>query len=253
MRQLKISKSITNSESSLTPEEEIELAKRARTGDTDALERLVNANLYLVTFIAQLHQDKYIALHELIIRGTIGLIRAAHKFNETCGFTFTGYALWWIRQALKQEFAENLYIKGVPIGKASAFTEVNRILTQVEQKYHHEPTAEDIASVLNIKGIDLNHTDLFTDTTIEHSSAVINPVFLQNELQNTLKNLTENEQQIIKLYFGLEGTQPLTLEEIAERLNLPKQDVQEIKNAVIQKIKRTTNPSRILIAYINTD
>lgn len=287
MRQLKISKSITNRESQsiekylqeigkedlLTPEEEVELARRIRQGDQTALEKLTRANLRFVVSVAKQYQNNSLSLNDLINEGNLGLVKAAQKFDETRGFKFISYAVWWIRQSIIQALAEHSRMVRLPLNKVGSLTKINKIFSELEQKYQREPTPEEVALVMGITleeveatlGISARHVSMDAPFTDGESNALID--VLQNanaeetdkhldykdslriETERTLASLTDREKEVIKLFFGIGVEHPMTLEDIGDQLGITRERIRQIKDKAITKL-RSQSRSKALKAYL---
>lgn len=287
MRQLKISKSITNRESQsiekylqeigkedlLTPEEEVELARRIRAGDQTALEKLTRANLRFVVSVAKQYQNNSLSLNDLINEGNLGLVKAAQKFDETRGFKFISYAVWWIRQSIIQALAEHSRLVRLPLNKVGSLTKINKAFSDLEQKYQREPTAEELAILLEIPveeveatlGISARHVSMDAPFTEGESNALIDVLdnpnaektdialeykeSLQMETDRILATLTDREKEVIKLFFGIGVEHPMTLEDIGESLGITRERIRQIKDKAITKL-RTQSRSKALKAYL---
>jgi RNA polymerase primary sigma factor len=287
MRQLKISKSITNRESQsiekylqeigkedlLTPEEEVELARRIRQGDQTALEKLTRANLRFVVSVAKQYQNNSLSLNDLINEGNLGLVKAAQKFDETRGFKFISYAVWWIRQSIIQALAEHSRLVRLPLNKVGSLTKINKAFSDLEQKYQREPTAEELAEMLEIPveeveatlGISARHVSMDAPFTEGESNALIDVLnnpnaertdlgleykeSLQMETDRILATLTDREREVIKLFFGIGVEHPMTLEDIGESLGITRERIRQIKDKAITKL-RTQSRSKALKAYL---
>lgn len=286
MRQLKITKSITNRDSNsldkylqeigkeglITPQKEAELARRIREGDQIALEKLVKANLRFVVSVAKQYQNQGLALADLINEGNLGLIKAAHRFDETRGFKFISYAVWWTRQSILQALAEQARMVRLPLNHVGNVNKLNRAHSSLEQKLEREPTHEELASFLDLKVQDVHlvsfssgrHVSL--DSPSDDGSTMIESVAcpvsgpthpsdnlvtesLKFEISRALKTLSPREAEVTKLHFGLEGT-PLTLEEIGEKFDLTRERVRQIKEKAIRRLKHE-NRSKILKTYLS--
>lgn len=287
MRQLKITKSITNRESQslekylqeigkvelITPEEEVKLAERIRQGDQRALDRLTKANLRFVVSVAKQYQNQGLSLPDLINEGNLGLIKAAQRFDETRGFKFISYAVWWIRQSILQALAEQSRIVRLPLNKVGLTNRINKAFSQLEQEYEREPSAEELAEVLEIEidevssslNISSRHVSMdsplsdgeentlmdvmenpnavATDGELEHDES------LKTEITRSLKTLTERQQEVIKYFFGIGVDHPLSLEDIGERFNLTRERVRQIKDKAISKLK-TNSRCKLLKGYL---
>jgi RNA polymerase primary sigma factor len=287
MRQLKISKSITNRESQsiekylqeigkedlLTPEEEVHLARRIRAGDQSALEKLTRANLRFVVSVAKQYQNNSLSLNDLINEGNLGLVKAAQKFDETRGFKFISYAVWWIRQSIIQALAEHSRMVRLPLNKVGSLTKINKVFSELEQKYQREPTPEEVAMVLEITveevqatlGISARHVSMDAPFTDGESNALIDVLenanaeqtdkhldykdSLRIETERTLASLTEREKEVIKLFFGIGVEHPMTLEDIGEQLGITRERIRQIKDKAITKL-RSQSRSKSLKAYL---
>lgn len=287
MRQLKISKSITNRESQsiekylqeigkedlLTPEEEVHLARRIRAGDQTALEKLTRANLRFVVSVAKQYQNNSLSLNDLINEGNLGLVKAAQKFDETRGFKFISYAVWWIRQSIIQALAEHSRMVRLPLNKVGSLTKINKVFSELEQKYQREPTPEEVAMVLEITveeveatlGIAARHVSMDAPFTDGESNALIDVLenfnadktdnhldykdSLRIETERTLASLTDREKEVIKLFFGIGVEHPMTLEDIGEQLGITRERIRQIKDKAITKL-RSQSRSKSLKAYL---
>jgi RNA polymerase primary sigma factor len=286
MRQLKIIKQVTNRETAsldkylheigkvdlLTAEDEVELARRVRSGDHEALERLIKANLRFVVSVSKQYQNQGLSLPDLINEGNLGLIKAAKRFDETRGFKFISYAVWWIRQSILQALAEQARIVRLPLNKIGSINKINKALSDLEQRFEREPSIEEISKAIELAPSDIKdamrssgrHVSMDAPLT-EGEDGDMYEVLLSNdnpspdgnllndslrkEIERTLSSLTEREASIIKLYFGLNGKHPYTLEEIGEEFNLTRERVRQIKEKAIKRLKQTTR-SKILKTYL---
>jgi len=286
MRQLKISKQITNRESQsldkylqeigkvdlLTPDEEVELAKRIKEGDQIALEKLTKANLRFVVSVAKQYQNQGLSLGDLINEGNLGLIEAAQRFDETRGFKFISYAVWWIRQSILQALAEQSRIVRLPLNRVGSLNKISKTFSELEQKYEREPSPEELAEVLDVSTAEIidtlkisgRHTSidapfvqgeenslldvLENDSEETPDSGLLNES-LRREVQRALSTLTQREADVITLYFGLNGEHALTLEEIGEKFNLTRERVRQIKEKAIRRLRHTSR-SKALKPYL---
>jgi RNA polymerase primary sigma factor len=286
MRQLKISKQITNRESQsldkylqeigkvdlLTPDEEVELAKRIKEGDQIALEKLTKANLRFVVSVAKQYQNQGLSLGDLINEGNLGLIKAAQRFDETRGFKFISYAVWWIRQSILQALAEQSRIVRLPLNRVGSLNKISKTFSELEQKYEREPSPEELAEVLDVSTAEIidtmkisgRHTSidapfvqgeenslldvLENDSEETPDSGLLNES-LRREVQRALSTLTQREADVITLYFGLNGEHALTLEEIGEKFNLTRERVRQIKEKAIRRLRHTSR-SKALKPYL---
>jgi RNA polymerase primary sigma factor len=285
MRQLKISKQITNRESQsldkylqeigkvdlLTPDEEVELAKRIREGDQLALEKLTKANLRFVVSVAKQYQNQGLSLGDLINEGNLGLIKAAQRFDETRGFKFISYAVWWIRQSILQALAEQSRIVRLPLNRVGSLNKISKTFSELEQKYEREPSPEELAEVLEVTTSEVVDTlkisgrhvsmdapfvqgeenslldVLENDSEDTPDSGLINDS-LRREVQRALSTLTQREADVITLYFGLNGEHAMTLEEIGEKFSLTRERVRQIKEKAIRRLRHTSR-SKALKPY----
>lgn len=258
----------------LTTEQEGELAKRIRMGDTDALDHMVKANLRFVVSVAKQYQNQGLPLSDLINEGNLGLIRATYKFDETRGFKFISYAVWWIRQAIMQSIVEQSRIIRLPVSKVGAYTKITKAFQSFEQEFQREPDVEELMEMLGmtkeeideyfrantitastemkIGGEDLGGNSL-KDILYDHDEASVEDVMMQKnveaQLNAALANLSARESEIISCYFGLNGKDPMTLEEIGDVYGLTRERVRQIKEKCIRQLKESTSPS-LLRAYI---
>jgi len=287
MRQLKITKSITNRESQslekylqeigkvdlLTPEEEVDLAKKIKSGDQRALEKLTKANLRFVVSVAKQYQNQGLSLSDLINEGNLGLIKAAQRFDETRGFKFISYAVWWIRQSILQALAEQSRIVRLPLNKVGSLNKINKAFSELEQAYEREPSADELADLLEIPteevqttlGVAARHVSMdapFADgednslldvlenrTTNKTDSELEYRQSLRNEIERSLSTLTDRQCDVIKYYFGIGIEHPMSLEDIGERFGLTRERVRQIKDKAINKL-RSTSRSKLLKNYL---
>lgn len=286
MRQLKIIKQVTNREAVsldkylheigkvdlLTAEEEVTLARKIREGDQEALAKLVNANLRFVVSVAKQYQNQGLSLPDLINEGNVGLIKAAQRFDETRGFKFISYAVWWIRQSILQALAEQARIVKLPLNKIGSINKVNRALAELEQRFEREPTIEELSELLELAPEDVKealrgnnrHLSMDAPLTQDEDSSMYDVLLspdspmpdkglltesLRREIERALSTLTPREANIIRLYFGLNGKHPLTLEEIGEEFDLTRERVRQIKEKALKRLKQTTR-SKILKSYL---
>lgn len=285
MRQLKITKSITNRESAsldkylqeigreelITVEEEVELAQRIRKGDREALEKLTRANLRFVVSVAKQYQNQGLSLPDLINEGNLGLIKAAEKFDETRGFKFISYAVWWIRQSILQALAEQSRIVRLPLNQVGSLNKLNKAFAKFEQEYERTPTPEELAEMLELPkekiadtlrvsgrhvSVDAPFADgednSLLDVLINNDSPVADRQLIKEslctEIERALSTLTERERDIIRYFFGL-GCPEMTLEEIADRFGLTRERVRQIKEKAIRRLRHTSR-SKILKSYL---
>jgi len=286
MRQLKITKQVTNRDTPsldkylqeigrvdlITPEEEVVLARKIRAGDADALKKLVNANLRFVVSVAKQYQNQGMSLPDLINEGNLGLMKAASRFDETRGFKFISYAVWWIRQAILQALAEQSRIVRLPVNKIGSINRINKAFARLEQTYEREPTSQEIADLLEIIPEDVKDSMRTNGRTLS-MDAPISPDEENNmydvmqsedtpspdknlineslafEIERALSTLSPREAKVLKYYFGLGMKHPFTLEEIGEQLHLTRERVRQIKEKAIKRIQFTTR-CKILRTYL---
>ena len=289
MRQLKITKSITNRESQslekylqeigkvelISPEEEVRLATLIKQGDQKALERLTKANLRFVVSVAKQYQNQGLSLPDLINEGNLGLIKAAQRFDETRGFKFISYAVWWIRQSILQALAEQARIVRLPLNKVGLTNRIQKAYSQLEQEFEREPSAEELAEVLNMEieevtsslGINARHVsmdtplsegeegtllDVLENTNAEKTDAELDHrQSLKTEIDRSLGTLTERQKEVICYFFGIGVDHPLSLEDIGDKFNLTRERVRQIKDKAITKLK-TQNRTRVLRTYLGS-
>ncbi len=286
MRQLKITKSITNRESAsldkylqeigreelITAEEEVVLAKKIRDGDQEALEKLTRANLRFVVSVAKQYQNQGLSLPDLINEGNLGLIKAARRFDETRGFKFISYAVWWIRQSILQALAEQSRIVRLPLNQVGSLNKINKAYSKLEQEFEREPTADEIAEILDLPidkvsdtmkvsgrhvsmdapfangeessllDVLVNHDSLKADTSLIMES-------LSKEIDRALSTLTERERDVVKLFFGIGLNHGLTLEEIGDKFDLTRERVRQIKEKAVRRLRHSSR-SKLLQQYL---
>ena len=285
MRQLKITKSITNRESAsldkylqeigkedlITVEEEVELAQRIRKGDQKALEKLTRANLRFVVSVAKQYQNQGLSLPDLINEGNLGLIKAAEKFDETRGFKFISYAVWWIRQSILQALAEQSRIVRLPLNQVGSLNKINKAFSRFEQENERRPSPEELADSLDlpaekvadtlrvsgrhisvdapfVEGEDNSLLDVLVNDDSPIADRTLINESLSTEVQRALSTLTERERDIIKLFFGI-NTQEMTLEEIGEKFGLTRERVRQIKEKAIRRLRHSSR-SKLLKTYL---
>ena len=285
MRQLKITKSITNRESAsldkylqeigkedlITVEEEVELAQRIRKGDQRALEKLTRANLRFVVSVAKQYQNQGLSLPDLINEGNLGLIKAAEKFDETRGFKFISYAVWWIRQSILQALAEQSRIVRLPLNQVGSLNKINKAFSRFEQENERRPSPEELADTLDllaekvadtlrvsgrhisvdapfVEGEDNSLLDVLVNDDSPIADRTLINESLSTEVERALSTLTERERDIIKLFFGI-NTQEMTLEEIGEKFGLTRERVRQIKEKAIRRLRHSSR-SKLLKTYL---
>jgi len=289
MRQLKITKSITNRESQslekylqeigkvdlLTPEEEVELAKAIKSGDQTALEKLTKANLRFVVSVAKQYQNQGLSLSDLINEGNLGLIKAAQRFDETRGFKFISYAVWWIRQSILQALAEQSRIVRLPLNKVGSLNKINKAFSELEQNYEREPSAAELAALLQIPteevettlGVAARHVSMDAPFVDGEDNSLLDVLengqtsgtdkglayteSLRLEIERSLSTLTPRQCDVIKLYFGIGIEHPMSLEDIGDKFSLTRERVRQIKDKAINKL-RATNRSKLLKHFLGT-
>lgn len=286
MRQLKIAKQVTNRDTAsldkylqeigrvdlITADEEVELARRIKEGDQKAMEKLVKANLRFVVSVAKQYQNQGLTLPDLINEGNLGLIKAAQRFDETRGFKFISYAVWWIRQSILQALAEQARIVRLPLNKIGSINKINRTFSELEQKYEREPSHDEIAEMLEMSENDVKESmmssgrhvsmdaplqegeegDMYdvirnNDMPMPDKDLIIES--LRREIERSLSTLTPREADVIRLFFGLNGEQAMTLEEIGEKFDLTRERVRQIKEKAIRRLKQGSR-NKMLKAYL---
>ena len=286
MRQLKITKSITNRESAsldkylqeigreelITAEEEVVLAKKIKDGDQDALEKLTRANLRFVVSVAKQYQNQGLSLPDLVNEGNLGLIKAARRFDETRGFKFISYAVWWIRQSILQALAEQSRIVRLPLNQVGSLNKINKAYSKLEQELEREPTAEEISELLDLPidkvsdtmKVSGRHVSMdapfangeessLLDVLVNHDSLKADNGLmmesLSKEIDRALSTLTERERDVVKLFFGIGLNHGLTLEEIGDKFDLTRERVRQIKEKAIRRLRHSSR-SKLLQQYL---
>jgi len=286
MRQLKITKQVTNRETAsldkylqeigkvdlITAEEEVKLAQLIKQGDQRALEKLTKANLRFVVSVAKQYQNQGLTLPDLINEGNLGLIKAAQRFDETRGFKFISYAVWWIRQSILQALAEQSRIVRLPLNKIGSINKINKAFQELEQHFQRPPSAEELAAKLEmtpedvkesmrnsgrhqsmdaplVDGEDSNMYDVMRSDESPNPDQELMTESLRTEINRSLDTLTPREADVIRSYFGLNGASPMTLEEIGEEFDLTRERVRQIKEKAIRRLKHTSR-SKILKTYL---
>ncbi|PWH86657.1 sigma-70 family RNA polymerase sigma factor [Brumimicrobium oceani] len=288
MRQLKISKQVTNRETAsldkylveigrvelITAQEEVELARRIKAGDQRALDKLTRANLRFVVSVAKQYQNQGLTLPDLINEGNVGLIKAASRFDETRGFKFISYAVWWIRQSILQALAEQARVVRLPLNKIGAIGKVNRAYSELEQRLERAPSAEELAHHLELPVKDIKHAlesngrhlsmdaplkegdesssnmyDLLENDALRGPEEGLLHQSLQREINRSLSTLTLREADVLKLYFGLDGKREMSLDEIGYRFDLTRERVRQIKEKAVRRLRHTSR-SKMLKSYL---
>jgi RNA polymerase primary sigma factor len=286
MRQLKITKQVTNRETAsldkylqeigkvelITADEEVELAQRIKAGDERALEKLTKSNLRFVVSVAKQYQNQGLTLPDLINEGNLGLIKAAQRFDETRGFKFISYAVWWIRQSILQALAEQSRIVRLPLNKIGSINKINKTYALLEQSNERPPSAEEIAKELDmsvndvkeslknagrhlsmdaplVEGEDSNLYDVLRSSESPNPDRELILDSLRTEIERSLETLTQREADVVRLYYGLGNQHPMTLEEIGETFDLTRERVRQIKEKAIRRLKHTSR-SKILKTYL---
>ncbi len=288
MRQLKIVQQITNRETAsldkylteigredlINAEQEVELAIRIKQGDQQALAKMVRANLRFVVSVSKQYQNQGLSLPDLINEGNLGLIKAAKRFDETRGFKFISYAVWWIRQSILQSLAEEARIVRLPLNKIGNINKINRAYAQLEQVYEREPTVDELATELEMAEGDIsqniknnrrhvsmdapllgsedderNMYDTMSGDSENNPEISLLNESLRREIERSLATLSDRESDVIRLYFGLTGKHPMTLEEIGEEFDLTRERVRQIKEKAIRRLRHTSR-SKLLMAYL---
>src|SRR5258705_10081023 len=286
MRQLKITKQVTNRETQslekylqeigkvelITAEQECELARKIKQGDKKALEKLTKANLRFVVSVAKQYQNQGLSLPDLINEGNLGLIKAARRFDETRGFKFISYAVWWIRQSILQALAEQSRIVRLPLNKIGSLNKINKAFSKLEQDFEREPTHEEISKVVDLSITDIKDTMRSSGRHVSMDAPLLNgeestlmdvlesedspqpdsnllTESLRREIERALQTLTQREADILRLYFGLTVEQAMTLEEIGQYFDLTRERVRQIKEKAIRRLKHTSR-SKILKSYL---
>ncbi len=286
MRQLKITKQVTNRETAsldkylqeigkvdlITAEEEVELARRIKQGDRIALEKLTKANLRFVVSVSKQYQNQGLTLPDLINEGNLGLIKAAQRFDETRGFKFISYAVWWIRQSILQALAEQSRIVRLPLNKIGSINKINKASARLEQGFEREPNVSEIAGELDMTETEVKESMRNAGRHVSMDAPLIqdedNTMYdvlrsdeaptpetgllydsLRKEIDRAISTLTGREADVVKYYFGLNGGHPMTLEEIGEKFDLTRERVRQIKEKAIRRLKHTSR-SKILKSYL---
>ncbi|MEI7801178.1 MAG: RNA polymerase sigma factor RpoD/SigA [Bacteroidota bacterium] len=279
MRQLKITQQITQRENDslerylsdiaklpmINADREVELAKKIRMGDTDALEEMTRANLRFVVSVAKQYQNQGLSLADLINEGNIGLIKAAQRFDESRGFKFISYAVWWIRQSILQALVENARLVRLPLNKIGSYSKINKMMMKFEQKYEREPSKDELADLLNVtekdieemmkgmsktismdapvgEGEDATMIDFFAGEDLKGSANdVLNNESLKQDIAGLLKTMNTRDAAIVSCYFGINGEEALNLDEIGSRFSLTRERVRQIKEKAIRRLRKTSH------------
>ncbi len=286
MRQLKITKSITNRESAsldkylqeigreelITAEEEVVLAKKIKDGDQWALEKLTRANLRFIVSVAKQYQNQGLSLPDLINEGNLGLIKAARRFDETRGFKFISYAVWWIRQSILQALAEQSRIVRLPLNQVGSLNKINKAYSKLEQQFEREPSAEELADILDLpidkvsdtmkvsgrhvsmdapfaNGEESSLLDVLVNLDSPKADTGLMNESLSKEIDRALSTLTERERDVVKLFFGIGLNHGLTLEEIGDKFDLTRERVRQIKEKAIRRLRHSSR-SKLLQQYL---
>ncbi|MBI2721182.1 MAG: sigma-70 family RNA polymerase sigma factor [Bacteroidetes bacterium] len=286
MRQLKITKSITNRESAsldkylqeigreelITAEEEVVLAKKIKEGSQQALEKLTRANLRFVVSVAKQYQNQGLSLPDLINEGNLGLIKAARRFDETRGFKFISYAVWWIRQSILQALAEQSRIVRLPLNQVGSLNKINKAYSKLEQEFEREPSAEELADLLDLpidkvsdtmkvsgrhvsmdapfaNGEESSLLDVLVNLDSPKADSGLMMESLSREIDRALSTLTERERDVVKLFFGIGLNHGLTLEEIGDKFDLTRERVRQIKEKAIRRLRHSSR-SKLLQQYL---
>ena len=286
MRQLKITKSITNRESAsldkylqeigreelITAEEEVILAKKIKDGDQQALEKLTRANLRFVVSVAKQYQNQGLSLPDLINEGNLGLIKAARRFDETRGFKFISYAVWWIRQSILQALAEQRRNVRLPLNQVGSLNKINKAYSKLEQQFEREPSAEELADMLDLpidkvsdtmkvsgrhvsmdapfaNGEESSLLDVLVNLDSPKADTGLMNESLSKEIDRALSTLTERERDVVKLFFGIGLNHGLTLEEIGDKFDLTRERVRQIKEKAIRRLRHSSR-SKLLQQYL---
>jgi RNA polymerase primary sigma factor len=286
MRQLKIFKQITNRETEsldkylqeigkidlITADDEVKLTQRIKEGDQGALDKMVKANLRFVVSVAKQYQNKGLSLGDLINEGNVGLVKAAMRFDETRGFKFISYAVWWIRQSIMQALAEQSRVVRIPLNRVGTLNKLNKTFAALEQQFQRDPSAEELAEVLDLAPEEVRETaqmgtrqvsinapfvqgeengllDVLEDESEETPDSTLISNSLRQDVQRSLSTLTERESDVISLYFGLNGKPAMTLEEIGLKFNLTRERVRQVKEKGIRRLQSTSR-SNVLKHYL---
>jgi RNA polymerase primary sigma factor len=282
MRQLKIAKQVTNRESKsldkylqdiskidlITAEEEVELAQRIKRGDQRALEKLVNANLRFVVSVAKQYQNQGLTLPDLINEGNFGLVKAAQRFDETRGFKFISYAVWWIRQSILQALAEQSRVVRLPLNKIGSINKINKTFSYLEQAHERPPSAEEIAEELGLsvsevkqslknagkhismdapfaEGEDSNLYDVISASETPMPDTELVKESIREEIGRVLDTLSEREADVVKLYYGIGQSSTMTLDEIGNTFDLTRERVRQIREKAIRKLRKSAKSDLI--------
>ncbi|MBU3659208.1 MAG: sigma-70 family RNA polymerase sigma factor [Flavobacteriales bacterium] len=288
MRQLKIAKQVTNRETAsldkylqeigrvdlISADEEVELARRIKNGDRAALERLTKANLRFVVSVSKQYQNQGLALPDLINEGNLGLIKAAERFDETRGFKFISYAVWWIRQSILQALAEQARIVRLPLNKIGNINRINKAFSELEQKFERPPSADELAEFLDCTAEEVKQSlsqtgrhvsmdaplidgdessssmyDVLTTDSLPNPDSGLVLESLRRDIRTSLRTLTSRESEVVSMFYGLDGKVPMSLDEIGTKFDLTRERVRQIKEKAIRRLKHTSK-NRNLKTYL---
>ena len=287
MRQLKITQQITQRENDslerylsdiaklpmINADREVELAKKIRMGDADALEEMTRANLRFVVSVAKQYQNQGLSLADLINEGNIGLIKAAQRFDESRGLKFISYAVWWIRQSILQALVENARLVRLPLNKIGSYSKINKMMMKFEQRYEREPSKDELAELLNVtdkdidemmkgmsktismdapvgEGDDATMIDFFAGEDLKGSAEdVLMNESLKKDIAGLLQTMNQRDAAIVSCYFGINGEEALNLDEIGSRFSLTRERVRQIKEKAIRRLRKTSH-TKTLRGYL---
>jgi RNA polymerase primary sigma factor len=256
----------------LSPDEEVKLARRIKQNDQEAVAKMVSANLRFVVSVAKSYQNHGLSLEDLINEGNLGLIKAAYRFDETRGFKFISYAVWWIRQSILQAIAEKTRMIRLPVNRVGTLTKISKVYSKLEQEYERAPSHDEIASILELDANEIANTirqaahvssidspsapngnaslaEILPDPHEVKPDADLMDESLRNEVKNLLKGLTHREAKILKMYYGLDGNRPCTLEEVGVEFKLTRERIRQIKETALKKLRQSSR-SRVLLPYL---
>jgi len=256
----------------LSPDEEIELARRIKQNDQEAVTKMVNANLRFVVSVAKSYQNHGLSLEDLINEGNLGLIKAAYRFDETRGFKFISYAVWWIRQSILQAIAEKTRMIRLPVNRVGTLTKISKAYSKLEQEFERAPSHEEIASILEVDPNEISstisraaHVSSIDSPSMPNGNTTLAEILhdphevrpdeqlmdesLRNEVRDLLKGLSKREAKILKMYYGLDGNRPCTLEEVGIEFKLTRERIRQIKETALKKLRQSSR-SRVLLPYL---